>query len=32
VVTRYLSEGTWTLVAEAGGRKFSASIDVSTAY
>lgn len=28
VVTQYLSEGTWTLVAEAGGRKFTTSIDV----
>jgi hypothetical protein len=32
VVTRYSSEGTWTFVAEAGGRKFSTSIDVSTGY
>jgi hypothetical protein len=32
VVTRHLSEGTWMLVAEAGGRKFSTSIDVSAAY
>ena len=32
VVTRHLSEGTWTLVAEAGGRKYSASIDVSAGY
>ena len=29
VVTRYLSEGTWTLVAEVGGREFSKSIDVT---
>lgn len=32
VVTRHLSEGTWTFVAEAGGRTFSTSIDVSTGY
>ena len=32
VVTRYLSEGAWTLDVEAGGRKFSTSIDVSTGY
>ncbi len=32
VVTRNLSEGTWTLDVEAGGREFSTSIDVSTGY
>ena len=32
VVTRHLSEGTWTLVAEAGKRTFSTSIDVGTVY
>jgi len=32
VVTRHLSEGTWTFVAEAGGRSFSTSIDVSAGY
>ena len=32
VVTRSLSEGTWTLVAEAGGRTFSTSLEVSTGY
>ena len=32
VVTRNLREGTWALVAEAGGRKFSTLIDVSTGY
>ena len=32
VVTRYLSAGTWTLVAEVGGRTFSAPLDVSAEY
>jgi len=32
VVTRHLSEGAWTLEAEAGGRTFSTSIDVTTGY
>ena len=32
VVTRFLSEGTWILVAEAGGRTFTTSIEVSTGY
>lgn len=32
VVTRSLSEGTWTLEAEAGGRKYTTSIDVSAGY
>ena len=32
VVTRNLSEGTWTLLAEVGGRTFSTSIDVSVGY
>jgi len=32
VVTRYLSAGTWRLVAEVGGRTFSTPLDVSTQY
>jgi len=32
VVTRFLSEGTWTLKVEAGGREFSTSVDVRTDY
>jgi len=32
VISRSLSEGTWMLVAEAGGRTFSASIEVRTGY
>jgi hypothetical protein len=32
VVTRHLSEGTWTVTADAGGRTFSTSIDVSAGY
>lgn len=32
VVTRYLSAGTWKIVAEVGGRTFSTALDVSTVY